>query len=109
LAHNSIFCKHIARSVKTYVRVCLVCQQAKLSIQPPAGLLQPLPILTHIWQNIVMDFITNLPLSHGYSVIFVIVDRLSKFAYFIPLLTNFSASKVVDIFLQIVESIHDLS
>ena len=42
-----------------------------------------------------MDFITHLPLSHGFVTIFVFVDRLSKYSYFIALPPNFTASKVV--------------
>jgi len=79
----------MTRTVKAYVCACLVCQQVKYNIQPLVGLLQSFPIPTYIWQDIDMDFITDLPLSYGYLVIFVIVDCLSKFAYFIPLPADF--------------------
>jgi len=61
--------------------------------------LQPFPIPNQIWQDIAMDFITGLPIANGYSVILVIIDRLSKFAHFIPLTADFSANKVVDLFI----------
>jgi len=53
-----------------------------------------------------MDFITRLPLSHGYSTIMVIVDRLSKFAYFTPLKNEFTSKIVAKTFINSVVKIH---
>ena len=47
-----------------------------------------------------MDFITNLPLSHGYSTIMVVIDRLSKFEHFIPLKPGFTNKSVANAFIQ---------
>jgi hypothetical protein len=57
----------------------------KPDLVPYPGLLQPLPIPTEVWCSVGIDFITGLPKSEGFEVIMVIVDRLTKFAYFIPL------------------------
>jgi len=89
-------------------KACQICQQAKYCTLPLVGLLQPLPIPTQIWQDISMDFIMGLPVVHGYSVILVVVDRLSKFAYFIPLPPDFTTPKVVEVFIKQVVSIHGL-
>ena len=43
------------RQITQYVRQCAICQQQKASYQTPAGLLQPLPISTCVWENITMD------------------------------------------------------
>lgn len=74
----------------------------------PYGLLHPLPIPSTVWQDITMDFITHLPLSTGKTVIWVIVDRLSKTAHFIALPTNFGAATLATLFLQNIYKLHGL-
>lgn len=69
------------QDIRDFVRQCIICQQAKVEQALPAGLLQPLPIPQIFWEDIAMDFISNLPPSRGYATIFVVVDRLSKFAH----------------------------
>lgn len=80
-------CKDIYEFIKNYQ----ICQRAKTSQTHPAGLLQPLPIPTQVWEDVAMDFITGLPLSKGYSVIMVVIYRLSKFSHFASLRSNFTA------------------
>ena len=65
------FSKGMQHDVTQYVKSYPTCQQAKYSTQPPAGLMQPLPIPENIWQDIAMDFVTGLPLSHGCTVVMV--------------------------------------
>ncbi|WVZ05912.1 hypothetical protein V8G54_019258 [Vigna mungo] len=81
--------------IRKYIKECVICQQAKVSQSLPTSLLQPLPIPNIIWEDIAMDFITNLPLSHGHSNIMVMIDRLSKFAHFIPLKPGFNSKVAV--------------
>ncbi|KAJ0779179.1 putative nucleotidyltransferase, Ribonuclease H [Helianthus annuus] len=88
------------KDVKHFVAQCQVCQQVKSSSLLPAGLLQPLPVPSLIFENIAMDFITGLPMSHGYSVILVVVDRLSKYGHFVGLPSSFISLPVAAAFVQ---------
>jgi hypothetical protein len=68
-----------------YIRTCPDCQRDKARRHQPYGLLQPLELPHAPWQSIAMDFITDLPLSRGYDQLWVIIDRFTKMAHFIPL------------------------
>ena len=92
--------------VQTYVRECLMCQQNKVSHLQPVRLLQPLPIPTQIWSDISMYFIEVLPRVNNKSVILTVVDRLSKFAHFIPLGHPYIASSVARTFFDEVVCLH---
>src|SRR6266550_3718977 len=72
--------------VKDYVRSCDVCQRDKASRRRKYGLLQPLEVPRRPWRSIAMDFIVGLPESNGYTQIWVVVDRLTKMAHFIPMI-----------------------
>jgi len=55
-----------------------------------------------------MDFIEGLPKSEGYSVILVVVDRLTKCAHFLPLKHPYTASTVAQVFMDRVVTLHGL-
>ncbi|KAG5540501.1 hypothetical protein RHGRI_020647 [Rhododendron griersonianum] len=75
----------IKNDVAKYVSTCLTCQQVKAEHQRPGGTLQPLPIPGWKWEHITMDFVTGLPRSvKKNTAIWVIVDRLTKSAHFLP-------------------------
>lgn len=78
----------MAREIKKYVSTCDICQKAKPQRHAPAGLLQPIPIPSQPFEVVTMDFIPELPLSEGYDNILVIVDKLTKYAIFIPTTVN---------------------
>ncbi|GJS62250.1 putative reverse transcriptase domain-containing protein [Tanacetum coccineum] len=68
-------------NIATYVSKCLTCARVKAEHQRPSGLLIQPEIPRWKWDNITMDFVTKLPRSsQGYDTIWVIVDRLTKFA-----------------------------
>ena len=92
--------------IQQYVKGCQICQRNKYEALSPAGLLQPLPIPSMTWSNLLMDFIGGLPKSQGYDTIMVVVDRLSKYAHFIPLTHPFTAKEVAGVFIKEVVRLH---
>jgi hypothetical protein len=72
------------------------------------GLLQPLPIPEGVWRDLSMDFIEGLPKSEGYSVIMVIVDRLTKYAHFIQVKHPCTTTCIAQLFMDIVVKLHGL-
>ncbi|GFY87591.1 hypothetical protein Acr_05g0012300 [Actinidia rufa] len=63
------------------LKCCLILEH-----QRPAGELQPLPVAEWKWKNVMMDFVTGLPQSpRGHDAVWVIVDRLTKTAHFLPI------------------------
>ncbi|WVZ51842.1 LOW QUALITY PROTEIN: hypothetical protein U9M48_002947, partial [Paspalum notatum var. saurae] len=85
------------RAVAKYVVVCDTCQRVKAEHQRPAGLLQPLKIPEWKWEEISMDFIVGLPKTQkGYNSIWVVVDRLTKVAHFIPVNTTYSGATLAE-------------
>ena len=103
---NIFYWKGMIKDIQQYIRSCSVCQQCKYDTSAYPGLLNPLPIPDSIWSDISMDFIDGLPLSFGKSVIFVVVDRLSKAAHFMALAHPYSASSVAQAFLDNVYKLH---
>jgi hypothetical protein len=86
--------KGLKEDVTCHIRECVTCQQNKEEHTHPTGLLQPLPIPEHKWESISMDFITGFPKAQGKDSIFVVVDRLTKFAHFFSISIEYSASQV---------------
>ena len=98
----------LKKDVQQFVKECPVCQKVKYSTQAPGGLLQPLPIPIRIWEDLAMDFITSLPTSEGYTTILVVVDRLSKHAYFGALPRSYTAPRVAQLFVTMVCRLHGI-
>nr|GEX75817.1 hypothetical protein [Tanacetum cinerariifolium] len=72
------------KDIAMYVSKCLTCSKVKAEHQKPSGLLQQLEIPEWKWENIIMDFVNKLPKTcSGHDSIWVIVDRLTKFAHFL--------------------------
>ncbi|GJX42350.1 putative reverse transcriptase domain-containing protein [Tanacetum coccineum] len=73
-------------NIATYVSKCLTCAKVKAEHQRPSVLLVQPDITQWKWDNITMDFVMKLPKSsQGYDTIWVIVDRLTKSAIFVPM------------------------
>ncbi|KAI5344802.1 hypothetical protein L3X38_012679 [Prunus dulcis] len=83
------------------------CSQVKAERQKPSGLLQPLPILEWKWEWITMDFVFKLPRTQSkHDGVWVIVDRLTKSAHFLPVRANYSLNKLAKIFIDEIVRLH---
>jgi transposase InsO family protein len=98
----------INKFVDSYVRSCTDCKRNKPIRHKPYGELRPLPIPLRPWSSISMDFIEELPLSNGFNSILVIVDRFTKYAYYIPTRTDITAEDLAKLCIKHVFSKHGL-
>ena len=99
--------KSMKRDVVEFVSKCLVCQQVKAPRQKAAGLLQPLSIPERKWENIAMDFIVGLPKTpKGYTVIWVVVDRLTKSAHFLPGKATYTVDNWAQLYVKEIVRLH---
>jgi transposase InsO family protein len=91
-------------TVEQVIKQCDLCAKTKARRHKPYGGLQPLPVAQRPWDSITMDFITKLPLSEEpstgvfYDSVLVVVDRLTKFCYYIPYQEATDAEQMAYIF-----------
>ena len=99
---------HMKKDVQKFCEHCIVCKKAKSKVKPH-GLYTPLPIPEYPWIDLSMDFVLGLPkTSNGRDSIFVVVDRFSKMAHFIPCKKIDDASHVADLFFKEIVRLHGL-
>ena len=79
-----------------FVHKCLVCEQVKAEHKKPSGLLVPLPIPEWKWCHIAMDFVWT---SQGLDTVWVVVDRLTKSAHFLPIRINYSMERLAQVYI----------
>ncbi|GJU59699.1 reverse transcriptase domain-containing protein [Tanacetum coccineum] len=95
------------RDIVKYVEQCLTCLQVKTEHQQPYGKLQPLEIPVWKWEKITMDLITKLPKTpRQCDAIWVIVDRLTKSAIFLPIKESMSSEALAELYLREVVARH---
>ena len=84
--------------IAEYVAQCYTCQRVKAEHQRPVGLLQPLHVPVWNWDEINMNFIVGqLKTQNGHDSIWVIVDRLTKVAHFIPVRANYKGNQLAQV------------
>ena len=87
------------KDVVEYVARCLTCQHVKAEHQWLAGL--PLGIPEWKWEDIAMDFVTGLPQTNKqHDSTWIVEDRLTKSAHFLPVKTTYTADQYANIYVQ---------
>ncbi|GJX61297.1 hypothetical protein Tco_0294197 [Tanacetum coccineum] len=95
------------RDCVKYVEKCLTCLKFKVEHQKPYGKVQPLDIPVWKWEKITMDFVTKFPKRiKKHDAIWVILDRLTKSAHFIPIRENIPIDKLAKIYVNEIVSRH---
>ena len=101
--------KCMKKDISVFVSKCASCQQIKGDQQKTAGLLQPLEIPKWKWEMVSMDFIDGLPRTRkGNEGVWVIVDRLTKSAHFIPVKPTRTAATLVETFMREIVRLHGI-
>lgn len=88
----------MVQTIKQYVRTCDICQKAKPRRHGQRGFLKSIPIPSQPFEVVTMDFIMDLPVSNGYNAILTIVDKLTKYAHFIPCNTTIGEGGTAKLF-----------
>jgi hypothetical protein len=99
----------IKKEVAEFVYSCLTCQKSKVEHQKPLGLMQPLSIPEWKWDSISMDFVSGFPRSpSNCDAVWVIVDRLTKSAHFIPMRMDYPMEKLARLYIEKIVSLHGI-
>ena len=117
--HNTVFTMHLGgnkmyqglkqyywwrgmkKDIAEYVSKCLTCQQVKVEHQVPSSLLNPISIPQWKWDNITMDFVSSFPLTQKkHDSVWVIMDRLTKSADFLPFWLDYSMDQLVEFYVS---------
>ena len=103
----------LRRDVKNYMKGCNIYLTSKAIRHKPYGDLQSLPILTHRWKDLLMDFVTNLPIltdwkGDSYDLILVIVNRLMKMVHYKLVIITIDALSLAEVIINLVVRYHEL-
>jgi len=99
---------HMLWFIGEYCKACNICLQTKAQHHKPMGELHLLMIPESCWDTVSIDFISELPKSHGYDAIMVVVDSTGKHGHFIPTHTMVTALGSAQLYLQHVWKLHRL-
>ena len=98
----------MGRYIAKYVKACDLCNRTKTFPASPIGKLLPNRIPDCKWQVISVDLIMELPTSHGYNALLVVVDRLSKHAPVIPTTSDVNSVGIARLFCDHIWKLHGL-
>jgi len=87
-------------TVSTYIKRCTLCAKNKPSNRK-LGLYTPLPIPSHPWESVSLDFVGGLPkFRKGDDYLYVIVVKFSKMCILIPCNKQITVEQIVKLFFQ---------
>src|SRR5882724_11659619 len=98
----------MGRYIAEYTKGYDLCNHTKNYPSAPAGKLMSNRIHDCHWQTISVDLIMELPQSHGYNAIMVVIDHLSKCAHAIPTTSDVTASGIARLFRDHIWKLHRL-
>ena len=105
----SFWWSEMKRDISEFVTKCLVCQRVKAEHQVPSRLLQSIRIPEWKWDRITMDFVVGLPLTgRKHDSVWVVVDRLTKSAHFLPVRTDYSLDKLAKLYIKEIVWLHGI-
>ena len=124
-AHNSLYSIHpgttkmykdlreiywwrrMKRDIVEFVKECPNCQQVKIEHCVPGGKAQNIDIPTWKWEDVNMDFFVGLPKTQKqYDSIWVIVDRMTKSAHFLPVKTSYRVDQYASLYIKELVRLH---
>uniref|UniRef100_A0A2N9G1L0 Integrase catalytic domain-containing protein n=1 Tax=Fagus sylvatica TaxID=28930 RepID=A0A2N9G1L0_FAGSY len=106
ILYEHFFWPKMKKDVNRICGRCITCRKAKSKVLPH-GLYTPLPVPSEPWVDISMDFVLGLPRTkRGRDSIFVVVDRFSKMAHFIPCHKTDDATNIADLFFREIVRLH---
>lgn len=92
-----------------FIYACLIFHKSKIEHHKSSGLMQPLSILEWKWDRISMDFVTSFPkTAKGCDSIWVIIDRLTKSAHFIPIKINYPLQNLAELYIEKIVSLYGI-
>ena len=126
-SHNTVFTMHpggkkmyqdlkqyywwrgMKKDVTEYVSKCLTCQQVKAEHQVLSDFLNPLKIPQWKWDNITMDFVSSFLLTQKkHDYVWVIMDKLTKSAYFLPVQLDYSMDLLAELYVNEIVKLHGI-
>ena len=95
------------QDIKNYCTTCKICQQTKHSNRKPIGLLHPIEVPNHPWEEIQIDFLA-LPKDEetGFDNLLVVCDRLSKRVRLFPCHKTINTKETAELIMTNVIKVH---
>ena len=109
---DQVWWRTMVQDIKDYCKSCQVCAISKLPTEKPRGLLKTMPIPSHSWQYIGMDFVGPLPESSNrngaYDMICVIIDLLTAMVHLVPTRQTYKAADMAEVVFDTIYKLHRL-